>query len=96
MGYDAVGVANSAGHLTSMGNSTATMSYGPFDAMGNVLASSETTGGGTYNFSYGYNLAGALTQKWRADELCFERDLCAAGSAVGLRLSEQGLARDQL
>ena len=31
--------------------------------MGNVLASSEATGGGTYNFSYGYNLAGALTSE---------------------------------
>lgn len=34
LGYDAAGVANSAGHLTSMSNSTATMSFGPFSATG--------------------------------------------------------------
>jgi len=63
LGYDAAGVGNSTGQLTSMGNDTATLSWGPFSAVGQVLASSETTGGESYSFSYGYSLAGALTQE---------------------------------
>jgi hypothetical protein len=43
--------------------SYATLNYTSFDVMGQVLVSRDTTGGRSYNFSYGYNLAGALTQE---------------------------------
>ena len=60
--YDGSG-GTATGHLTSVSNYTATLNYTSFDVRGNVLASNEVTGGGTYSFTYGYNLAGALTQE---------------------------------
>jgi YD repeat-containing protein len=61
--YDAPGVANSPGYLTQAANGNSTTSYTNFDAMGNVLASTQATAGQSYGFSYSYNLAGALTSE---------------------------------
>ncbi len=62
-GYDAAGAGYSWGHLTSVSNGTATINCVSISPLGQVTASTEITGGGTYNFSYYYNLAGALTQE---------------------------------
>ena len=61
--YDAAGAGYSWGHLTSVSNGTALIKYVSISPLGQVTASSETTGGGAYNFSYYYNRAGALTQE---------------------------------
>ena len=61
--YDEAGHGYSWGHLTSVTNSTAALNYVSISPLEQVTASSETTGGGTYNFSYYYNLAGALVQE---------------------------------
>jgi RHS repeat-associated protein len=62
--YDATGVTNSKGHVTSVSSAgVSTTGYGPFNAMGQVLASTQTTAGHAYPFSYSYNLAGQLTSE---------------------------------
>jgi RHS repeat-associated protein len=62
--YDSWTVANSKGRLTMVtDNNVSTINYTSFDAMGHVLASNQMTQGQTYSFSYGYNLAGALTSE---------------------------------
>src|SRR5207248_5956580 len=54
--YDATGVANSIGRLTSVSSSVSTTSYGSYDALGRVKSSTQTTDGQTYSFSnYNYN-----------------------------------------
>jgi RHS repeat-associated protein len=58
--YDASGVSNSIGQLTSVANASSVTNYMGFDALGRVTASNQQTGGQTYSFAYLYNLAGAL------------------------------------
>jgi RHS repeat-associated protein len=61
--YDAAGVPNSKGRLTSVSSSVSTYSYTNFDAAGRVLACTQSTGGQPYNMSYQYNLAGGMTHE---------------------------------
>jgi RHS repeat-associated protein len=56
--YD--GVANGTGQLTAINNGNSAMVFTAFDGMGRVSASTQQTNGVAYNFSYSYNLAGAL------------------------------------
>ncbi len=56
--YD--GVTNGIGQLTSVSNSNSTTSLTAFDNLGRLTASTQTTNGQPYPFSYTYNLAGAL------------------------------------
>ena len=58
--YDASGVSNSRGRLTSVSSSVSVTNYTGYDAMGGVTGSSQTTDGQTYTMSYAHNLAGAL------------------------------------
>jgi YD repeat-containing protein len=41
----------------------ASTSYTGYDVLGRVVSSNQQIGGQTYNFSYGYNLDGSLTQE---------------------------------
>jgi YD repeat-containing protein len=61
--YDDPNVANAKGQVTKIVNGSSTTSYTAYDPMGRVTASSQTTLGQTYGFSYSYNLAGALTSE---------------------------------
>jgi RHS repeat-associated protein len=54
------GTAGFVGRLTYAGNSQSSTTYNLFDAMGRVTASTQSTGAGTYPFSYTYALNGAL------------------------------------
>lgn len=56
--YDAPGVANSKGRLTSVSSTNSTSAYDEYDEMGRVKRSSQITGGTPYSFTYGYNRAG--------------------------------------
>ena len=47
--------------VTEVRTATSTTTYSNYDALGRVVASTQTTGGTPYPFSYGYNLAGGLT-----------------------------------
>jgi RHS repeat-associated protein len=62
--YDAAGVLNSKGRLTSVVSSVSTYTYDEYDAMGRVMRSTQTTGtSGPHNMSYGYNLANGMTSE---------------------------------
>ncbi len=52
---------NLNGRLTLVSNSNSTTTYGQFDNQGNVLQSSQTTGGTPYPFTYTWNLAHGRT-----------------------------------
>jgi YD repeat-containing protein len=52
---------NGKGLLASITSSAATDAIASYDTRGNVTGSSQTIGTNTYNFSYAYNLANALT-----------------------------------
>lgn len=56
--YDA---QNNLGYLAQVTNGAATTNYTGYDGLGNILTSNQVTSGQTYNFSYTYNLTGALT-----------------------------------
>jgi RHS repeat-associated protein len=62
-GYDASNVSNSKGQLTSIVNGNSATYRTSFDAVGNVLMSSQTTAGQVYGFGYTYNLAGGLVKE---------------------------------
>jgi len=55
------GAYNLVGHLTLVGSTASTTTYGQYDKLGDIAQSSQTTGGNTYTFGYGYNLANAMT-----------------------------------
>ena len=59
-GYDAVGVANSKGRLTSISTSVSTYNYTNYDAMGRIKAGNQTLGNQTYLIGYDYDLAGHI------------------------------------
>jgi YD repeat-containing protein len=61
LGYD--GVWSAFGQLTSIANANSSTSLTAFDTWGRVTASTQQTGGQTYNFTYGYNLVNALTSE---------------------------------
>ena len=56
-------VPNGMGQLGSVANAYSVTNFTNFDAAGRILGSSQVTGGRKYSFSYGYNLAGALTSE---------------------------------
>ncbi len=55
------GVPYSVGHLTEVRNSVSKTDITSYDPLGHILASTQTTGGTAWPFTYGYNLAGGLT-----------------------------------
>ena len=59
-GYDAVGVTNSKGRLTSVSSSVSSYTYSSYDAIGRVLGESQIIGSQTYSMTYSYDLAGHL------------------------------------
>ncbi len=48
------------GRLTQVTSSASTTNYGKYSALGDILSSSQTTGGNPYPFAYTYNLANAM------------------------------------
>ena len=59
--YDAAGIANSKGRLTSVSSSVSTYNCGGYDAMGRISGGTQTLGSQTYSMGYGYDLNGHLT-----------------------------------
>jgi len=58
--YDAPGIANSKGKLTSVTSSVSTYTYSGFDGMGRSNGGSQIIGSQTYMVSYTYDLAGNI------------------------------------
>jgi RHS repeat-associated protein len=62
--YDTLGAGlNGKGRLTSVSSSASSHSYGSYDVMGRPVTSTQSTNGQNYNFSYQYNLTGAMTSQ---------------------------------
>ena len=64
------------GQLTAAGSAVSTTRYESFNRRGQVIGSSQQTGGSTYSFSYSYNRAGGLeTQQYPSSllvETCYD------------------------
>jgi hypothetical protein len=58
--YDDLGIAYGTGRLKKVSNNLSTTTILAYDPLGRVLASQQSTGGKTYNFSYNYDLSGAM------------------------------------
>lgn len=83
--YDAAGVANAKGMLTSVSSSVSVYNYTAYDASGRVKSSSQTTGGVTYSMpEYKYDLAGNLTSEKYPSGKVFETKYDAAGRVAGV------------
>ena len=64
-GYDAGGVANSKGRLTSVSSSVSTTNYTAYDALGRATGGAQTIGSQTYTMSYTFDNAGhVLTETY--------------------------------
>ncbi len=50
------------GRLTLVSSTASSTSYGQYDVFGNILKSTQTTGGISYPFVYSYNLANAMSK----------------------------------
>ena len=61
--YDAAGIANSKGKLTSVSSSVSSYGYSSYDALGRVLGGTQTTDGQAYTMGYDYDLAGNMTSQ---------------------------------
>ncbi len=61
--YDNPSVGLSIGRLTQVTNGSSTTNITGYDSLGRVTGSQQVSAGQSYNFVYGYNLAGALTSE---------------------------------
>ena len=62
--------ANAIGELTSVASSVSAETYDSYDALGRVLASTQTTNTIQYPFTYTYNLAGGMiTEKYPSGDV---------------------------
>jgi RHS repeat-associated protein len=61
--YDDPAIPHSTDQLTQVANGSSVTKYLAFDALGRPTGSQQVTSDETYTFSYGYNLAGALTSE---------------------------------
>ena len=67
------------GQLTYAGSSVSATRYESFNRRGQVIGSSQQTGGATYSFSYSYNKAGALETQQYPSSLLVKTCYDAAG-----------------
>jgi RHS repeat-associated protein len=83
--YDASGVANSKGRLTSVSSSVSVTNYTAYDALGRLTAGNQVTDGQTYSMSYGYNLAGNQVSMTYPSGRVIATEVDAAGRTAGVR-----------
>lgn len=89
--YDAAGVTNSKGRLTSVSSSVSSYSYTSYDAMGRVLGSMQTTDGQAYPMSYSYDLAGNMISQTYPSGRVAASEYDAAGRLAGVKNQSSGL-----
>jgi RHS repeat-associated protein len=82
--YDAAGISNSKGRLTSVSSTVSTTNTTAFDAGGKTLSGNQVTDGQTYSMSYGYNLAGGLTSLTYPSGRVIRTEYDAAGRMAGV------------
>ena len=83
---------NGVGRLASVSNGNSTTSYPEYDALGRIVQSVQTTGSGTYPFTYRYNLAAALTSETYPSGRVITTAYDGAGRASGVSGSLGGAA----
>ena len=88
--YDAAGVANSKGRLTSVSSSVSASNYTAYDVLGRVTAANQVTDGQTYSMSYSYNRAGAQTSSTYPSGRVLATEYDAAGRMAGVRDQQSG------
>ncbi len=88
--YDAVGVANSKGRLTSVSSSVSASNYTAYDALGRVTAANQVTDGQTYSMSYSYNRAGTQISFTYPSGRIISMELDEAGRMAGVRDQQSG------
>jgi RHS repeat-associated protein len=89
--YDATGVANSKGRLTSLSSSISATNYTAYDPLGRVTAVNQITDSQTYSISYSYNLAGAQTSFTYPSGRVISTEYDTAGRMAGVRDQQSGL-----
>ena len=88
--YDAVGVANSKGRLTSVSSSVSASNVTAYDVLGRVTAANQVMDGQTYAMSYSYNLAGAQTSFTYPSGRVISTEYDPAGRMAGVRDQQSG------
>ena len=83
---------NGVGRLASVSNGNSTTSYPEYDALGRIVQSVQTTGSGTYPFTYRYNLAGSLISETYPSGRVITTAYDGAGRASGVSGSLGGTA----
>lgn len=61
--YDATGVANSKGNLTSVNNGVSAYNFNGYDSVGGVTQSQQVIDGQSYSMTYAYDLMGNITSQ---------------------------------
>ncbi len=78
------------GRLTQVSSSASTTQYSQYSTLGDVLASSQTTGGSAYSFGYTYNLANALLTEALPSQRSFTWTYDVANRATNLAGAPSG------
>ena len=82
---------NGVGRLASVSNSVSVYSYGAYDAIGRVRASSQTVGGITYSMpDYQYDLAGNLVSQQYPSGRVMRTEYDEAGRMAGVKNQATG------
>ncbi len=89
--YDAAGVANSKGRLTSMSSTVSATNYTAYDALGRMTTGNQVTDGQTYSMSHGYNRAGAQTSMTYPSGRVIENRYDVAGRMAGVKDQQSGV-----
>ena len=89
--YDAAGVSNSKGRLTSVSSSVSADNITAYDVLGRVTAGNQITDGQTYSMGYSYNLAGAPTSFTYPSGRVISTEYDPAGRMAGVRDQTSGL-----
>jgi RHS repeat-associated protein len=89
--YDATGVSNSKGRLTSVGSSVSVSNVTAYDVLGRVTAGNQVTDGQTYSMGYSYNLAGAPTSFTYPSGRVISTEYDPAGRLAGVRDQQSSL-----
>ena len=88
--YDAAGVANSKGRLTSVSSSVSATNCTAYDVLGRLIAGNQVTDGQTYSMGYSYNLAGAQTSITYPSGRVVSTEYDPAGRMAGVRDQQSG------
>ncbi|HEU4932648.1 MAG TPA: HNH/ENDO VII family nuclease [Pyrinomonadaceae bacterium] len=88
--YDAPGVLNSRGRLTSITSSVSSYSYGEYDAQGRVKRGTQTTAGQDFLMTYQYDVAGRLISQTYPSGRVVKTEYDDAGRIAGVKNNASG------